>query len=421
MVTFLNPPHWSIPEVARETLQPSPLEKYHDESLTFDLQHILRAKEGNISTFYNFSTSFHTRRDSQVYHMRITPTTVPPLKETDQTLPLVNFRKCKPISRIVFLKTHKTASTTTASIFERYGYYRNLTFAIGRTHILSYTYKFSHLNLMKFPGMEGKPFDILCNHARYNRKEMDLVVPDATYVTILRRPEKQIDSAFGYFEMYRGMKLGMETNPLKAFMKEPRKYYKEHKYHMWQESRNGMLFDLGFDHKYDDDEAKILQKINELDAEFDLVMIAEYFDESLLLLKKLLCWEFEDILYLSSGVRSSSHRYELDEDLIKRLREWSHGDSLLYNHFNTTFWKKVADYGPTFEADLKHFRQLNRAVFQDCIAENQMNKKDRREDKFMLKNKSERCAAILRADVPYTGLIRKSMVARFSPKPSSVT
>ncbi|PIK57633.1 putative galactosylceramide sulfotransferase isoform X2 [Apostichopus japonicus] len=223
--------------------------------------------------------------------------------------------KCSPIQRIVFLKTHKTASTTMASVFERYGYYRNLTFAVGKRHVLSFEYKFSRGNVMKFPKMKGKPFDMLTNHARYSREEMNAVVPNATYITILRKPEDQVDSAFGYFEMYRGMKIGSEPNPLETFMDDPMKYYKGHKYHMWQLSRNGMLFDLGLDHKYDEDDQKINEKIKELAGEFDLVLISEYLDESLLLMKKLLCWEYTDIVYLSSGIRSKSHRYDKDRDL----------------------------------------------------------------------------------------------------------
>ncbi|PIK56193.1 putative galactosylceramide sulfotransferase isoform X2 [Apostichopus japonicus] len=325
--------------------------------------------------------------------------------------------KCSPIQRIVFVKTHKTASTTMASVFERYGYYRNLTFAIGRSHVLSFQYKFSRGNLMKFPKMKGKPFDILTNHARYSRGEMDAVVPNATFITILRNPEDQVESAFGYFEMYSGMKIGHEPNPLKTFMDDPMKYYKEHKYHMWQLSRNGMLFDLGLDHKYDEDDQKINQKIRELAGEFDLVLISEYLDESLLLMKKLLCWEYMDIVYLSSGIRSKSHRYDKDRDLRDKIRQWSHGDVLLYDHFNNTLWKQIAYYGPSFQTDLKHFRDLNKSVYDECVNPSKWNKQDRREDLLTLKNNSEWCKSVIRADMGYTKMIRKSMVQRFGAPP----
>ncbi|PIK34920.1 putative galactosylceramide sulfotransferase isoform X2 [Apostichopus japonicus] len=105
--------------------------------------------------------------------------------------------ECLPKQKIVFIKTHKTASTTTASIFERYGYYRNLTFVTGKRHVLSFAGKFNRKNVLPFPKMKKKTFDILANHARYDRKEMSFLIPNAVYVTILRKPEDQLESAFG--------------------------------------------------------------------------------------------------------------------------------------------------------------------------------------------------------------------------------
>lgn len=319
---------------------------------------------------------------------------------------------CDPILQIVFVKTYKTASTTTAAIFERYGYYRQLTFAVGKSHVLSFQSSFSHRNVMNFPKMEGKPYNILCNHARYNRKEMELVVPNATYVTILRKPEDQLESAFGYFEMYKAMGLP-KKNALHTFMEDPIRYYKGHNFYKWQLSRNGQLFGLGFDHRYDDSEMMIQEKVQEIDKDFDLVLITEYYDESLLLLKKLLCWDFEDILYIPTGIRSTSHRFMKDGALIEKLRRWNHGDTLLYEHFNKTLWRKISEYGSSFYADLEYFRQLNQAVFEECIESDKKNKRDPREFRFVLKNQTDRCAALLRADVGYTNLIRRSMLDRF--------
>lgn len=332
---------------------------------------------------------------------------------TSMKLAVVHAQPCESIQRIVFLKTHKTASTTSASLFQRYGYYRNLTFAVGRNHILSFSSKFSRRNVLNFPGMRGKPFDILANHARYNRGEMDLVVPNATYVTIIRRPEDQLESAFGYFEMYRGMNLSKDDNPLQTFMENPMKYYENHKYHMWQLSRNGQLFDLGLDRQMQENKSFIEQFINQIDKDFDLVMISEYYDESLVLMKKLLCWNFEDILYIPAGVRSTSHRYLKDESLVRKMQTWNMGDVMLYNHFNQSLWKKIDDYGATFYTDLETFRGLNHAVFKECISPNKTDGRDRREKKYVLKNGTERCSRIIMADVNYTPMIRTSMIERF--------
>ncbi|KAJ8046606.1 Galactosylceramide sulfotransferase [Holothuria leucospilota] len=321
---------------------------------------------------------------------------------------------CHPVHRIVFLKTHKAASTTTASIFERYGYYRNLTFAVGKNHVLSFSAKFSRKHILHFPGMRGKSYDMLVNHARFNRKEMDLAVENAIFITIVRKPEDQLDSAFGYFEMYRGMKLLFKRNPLEAFMEDPLMYYQNYSYAMRLISRNGQLFDLGFEHEFDENETQIKTYIRKLDKDFDLVLITEYYDESLILLKKLMCWSFEDILYISNGIRSSSHRFQKSQELVKKIRQWNYGDLLLYEHFNKTLWRKIVEYGPTFQNDLTYFRKLRHAVLQECVDLTKVNDFDRREEKFVLKNKSDKCACLLRDDVAYTHLIKKSMFERYT-------
>ena len=44
-----------------------------------------------------------------------------------------------------------------------------------------------------------------------------------------------------------------------------------------------------------EDQEKVDTKIEELDAQFDFVILAEFFDEGLVILARLLCWELEDV------------------------------------------------------------------------------------------------------------------------------
>ena len=107
-----------------------------------------------------------------------------------------------------------------------------------------------------------------------------------------------------------------------------------------------------------DNESAILEKKNQqLDSEFDLVMIQEYFDESLLLLRKMFCWEMDDIVYLAKAVRSQNLLIKLTDDLRKKISSWNHADVLLYKHFNALFLlRKLEDYGQTLQSDLALFR-----------------------------------------------------------------
>lgn len=59
--------------------------------------------------------------------------------------------------------------------------------------------------------------------------------------------------------------------------------------------KNQQLWDLGTTHVEMEDPDTVDDKISKYDSEFDLVMIAEYFDESLVLLAQLLCWDLSDV------------------------------------------------------------------------------------------------------------------------------
>ena len=62
--------------------------------------------------------------------------------------------------------------------------------------------------------------------------------------------------------------------------------------------KNQQLFDLGMNHIEMEQKSEVIEKIAELDTQLDFVLIAEYFDESLVLLAKLLCWDLADVRYI---------------------------------------------------------------------------------------------------------------------------
>ncbi|XP_071480076.1 galactosylceramide sulfotransferase-like [Diadema antillarum] len=323
---------------------------------------------------------------------------------------------CQPLQRVVYTKTYKTGSTTLATILERYAYLRNLDLALPPlegNHVLADYCLFQASMTIKIKNRRKTDFNILVHHVRYNREQMDIAVPHAKYISIIRHPVAQLESFFGYFEV--AWRLHINTsNPFETFMSNVEEFYAKRNYLQWQRTRNGQLYDLGFDHRYDENLPKIKEKIKELAAEIDLMMINEYYDESLILLRKLMCWEYEDILYISKTIRSKSHRFPMTEEIEQRIRSWNAGDIMLYDHFNQTFWKKVQEYGNNFSQDLAHFRALQQNVKDQCIKKNATNKEDQREDKFVLKpNASTFCVDLLRGDIPYTRLLKETMIKRY--------
>ena len=61
---------------------------------------------------------------------------------------------------------------------------------------------------------------------------------------------------------------------------------------------NQMLFDFGLPFEDMNDEDKIQKKIEEVDESFDLILLADkpFFQDSIILLKDALCWEYRDVI-----------------------------------------------------------------------------------------------------------------------------
>ena len=92
-----------------------------------------------------------------------------------------------------------------------------------------------------------------------------------------------------------------------------------------------------------EDTSAIQKAIEILSQSFDLVMISDYFEESMILLKHLNCWEIEDVLYLITNSRSEKEK--ISQDYAEKIYSWNKADTMIYNHFNKTFWKTIEVYG----------------------------------------------------------------------------
>ncbi len=315
--------------------------------------------------------------------------------------------QCLTVNRtVVFVKTHKTGSSTVTTTLLRYADEKHLKIALPIfTHIFHDIRPFHHRMVLSVGDM--KQFHVLANHARYNRHEMDQVVNHAVYVTIIRNPVQQFESAFSYFGMAKNIGLPDDDQALETFLKRPEFYFYNFNYHMRPQSWNGQLFDLGLDHEYHGNTSAVQKKIFELDREIDLVMLKEYFDHSMVLLRRTLCWDWMDVIYIAKAIRAKQFRHTITDSLATKIRKWNSADVKLYEHFNRTFWRKVKEYGDTFDADLKYFQELNRNISEMCIDVNSDSTYDQRVDAHLLKSDApEFCQNLRREDVPYTRRIK---------------
>ena len=65
------------------------------------------------------------------------------------------------------------------------------------------------------------------------------------------------------------------------------------------------MWDLGLPSSDMESPEEVSAKVQELDGEFDFVMLAEYFDESLVILAKMLCWDLKEVIQINITIMIS--------------------------------------------------------------------------------------------------------------------
>ncbi|CAJ1070576.1 galactosylceramide sulfotransferase [Xyrichtys novacula] len=276
--------------------------------------------------------------------------------------------KCSPKSNILFMKTHKTASSTVLNIIFRFGEKHKLKFAFpdGRN---DFFYPSPFLCSQVKDYRPGDCFNVVCNHMRFNVQEVaKLLPPDAVYITILRDPVDLFESSFHYY--HRAVPLTWRIsgeNKLREFLNSPKTYYDPDAFNSFY-LKNLLFFDFGFDNNLEADDPLVTKNIHYLSRQFDLVLIAEYFEESLILLKDKLCWTMEDILYFKLNARKNSSVSKLDPELRAKALRWNGVDWRLYQHFNASFWAKVEAFGvERMRQEVKELRRRNAEMKAICI------------------------------------------------------
>lgn len=201
-------------------------------------------------------------------------------------------------------------------------------------------------------------------HTRMDSYQLQKVLhPGSLWITIVRNPVQLYPSCFTYFKINIAVKSSLEE-----FLKRPLDQMKKAPRYSNRFGANQMTFDLGYGPEtfYNDD--KIDDMIEELEDTFDLILIAERMDESLILLGHALCWSLDDLVSFSKNVRSQ--RTSLTPEEERKLEELNYSDMRLYQHFSRQFELLTQLYGKNkLEEEVKALQAKRQEVQEYCVKE----------------------------------------------------
>ena len=211
---------------------------------------------------------------------------------------------------------------------------------------------------------EVQGYQAVLLHTMWSQKEVEKVLgKGATYITILRDPVDQFESLYSYSHFETKLHLDIEGF-VRTYVDQDREMPRMNGYL----GRNQQLWDLGLMDTVHQD--LVEAKVEEVDNNFHLVMIAEHFEESLVLLSHQLCWPLANMTSLKLNARKPSQKSALSEESRQKLKSWLSADYLLYDHFAKKLEDKMVTFGKERLAEeVAELRKLNLEVEETCVLE----------------------------------------------------
>ncbi|XP_054609378.1 galactose-3-O-sulfotransferase 4 isoform X1 [Dunckerocampus dactyliophorus] len=285
---------------------------------------------------------------------------------------------CSPHTHIMFLKTHKTASSTVTNILYRFGEEHHLRFALPLGYQLGYPLPFVANRVKGYQSPGAQEFHIMANHLRFKKTEVEKVMPaDTFYFSIMRDPVAIAESSFDYYKATTPAFWKAKT--LGDFADDPWKYYNPRARNNHY-ARNLLWFDFGMDHNANFSVSLARRGEALIRHTFKLVLMTEFFDQSMILLRHALCWPLDAVVSFSLNARQrklggrgggsgrSQSNPVLSEDQQEKLRQWNAFDCFIYDAFNRTFWEKVDKFGKSrMEEEVGLLRKRREALTRLCL------------------------------------------------------
>ncbi|GFS03028.1 galactose-3-O-sulfotransferase 3 [Elysia marginata] len=292
------------------------------------------------------------------------------------------------IQQVVFAKVHKAASSTLQNILFRFAMARDLALLlpVEGPAFNQMSSKINRDDIISHPKGEEE-FDILGVHVLYEEKEINKYFPETAFrVAIIREPMKQALSALAYYtvvgsfpDLISGFK-NHPTDPINGFLKHPEDFsggLKCPSLGSWISNR--MSFDLGVGIHHSSTNALTQNRasfkpfLQRLEQQFDLVLIADFFDESMVLLRRYLRWSIKDIIYLKVNMMredtktNSVWRKQPNLTSTERIafRHCNKLDYSLYDHFLSLFFDKI-EKERFFKEEVETFKNIRERVAAFC-------------------------------------------------------
>ena len=154
-------------------------------------------------------------------------------------------------------------------------------------------------------------------------------------------------------------------NPYEEFFRNPQKIALMSSDAIFPMLQNSMSFDLGLNPIQFKDDTAVDNFISSVDQDFHLVMILELLDESLVLFRRLMCWDLQQVIYVKLSL-NNEYSASISPDIRQKILDWNAIDLKLYDHFTDKMKRLIAEQDDDFRAEVAALKKINGEFWQEC-------------------------------------------------------
>ncbi|XP_060084019.1 galactose-3-O-sulfotransferase 2-like [Ylistrum balloti] len=244
----------------------------------------------------------------------------------------------KPVNHIAFIKVPKAASTTVQNIFLRYGDEKNLTFALPSVNVAGGRALTSRYF---YPPPKNGTYDITCTHITYNRAQFDKVLPnDTVYIAVIREPFSHFRSYVRFSRMQKILNLPGD-NPVLKYTGQNKK----------------------------PNQTRVKEYLQKIGKEIDIVLVLEFLDESIVLMRRILHWDMRHVLYAQLRINMQKDpRLKFGSDAAELHKSCAFFDYKLYGFFLNKLKENLRRQPSDFHDEVVYFRKIRTKYANFCLS-----------------------------------------------------
>jgi len=200
-----------------------------------------------------------------------------------------------------------------------------------------------------------KKYDVFVNHACYTPHILEEIMGrDYKLISIIRDPVERLNSRYSFINLARTYNCSLS------------KLIKYKKLNVNLLCMHSPLYSFGIDcNKKDYYNTSLIQsKINEINDKFDLILIQEFMQESLLLLRNMLALTWQDLVQIS--INKTKEKERLSKKVYKMLQELLWPEYLLYNFFKKKFQNEMVKHENLLMQEKDILRRLQAKATEEC-------------------------------------------------------